>query len=155
MQIHSTTRSMSSTHTDSLAALPAETQRRNVVVMGSEISLFMIAMGFAAPLTFVPLFASKLTDNPLAIGAVTAAFQIGWLPQVFVAGYVERSARKWPWVIVFGELERMPSLGMALCALAAPSVDATIVLGAVYLLCFCQLLCGGLATTPWLDVVAR
>ena len=123
--------------------------------MGSEISLFMVAMGLAAPLTFVPLFASKLTDSPLAIGAVTAAFQIGWLPQVFVAGYVERSARKWPWVIVFGGLERLPSLGLAVCALAAASVDATIVLGAVYLLCFSQLLCGGFATTPWLDVVAR
>ncbi|MDP8921311.1 MAG: hypothetical protein M3O34_00305, partial [Chloroflexota bacterium] len=131
------------------------TGRANIAIMGGEISLFMVAMGLAAPLTFVPLFVSKLTDDPLAIGAVTAAFQLGWLPQVFVAGYVERSARKWPWVIVCGGLERLPSLGLALCALAAPRVDAAIVLAAVYLLCFCQLLCGGLATTPWLDVVAR
>ena len=70
-----------------LSADPPRT--RNVAVMGSEISLFMVAMGLVGPLTFVPLFASKLSDSPLAVGAVTAAFQIGWLPQVFVAGYVD------------------------------------------------------------------
>jgi MFS family permease len=129
-------------------------QRRNIGLLGSEITLFMIAQGLVGPLTFVPLFVSHLSDHPLAVGAVTAAFQLGWLPQLFVAGYVERSQRKWPWVQWFGTIERLPALVLALCALAVPFAG-TPVLIAVYLACFAQSLCGGLATTPWMDVIAR
>ncbi|MFN8637029.1 MAG: MFS transporter [Chloroflexota bacterium] len=129
-------------------------QRRSITLLGSEISLFMTAYGLVGPLTFVPLFVSKLSDDPLAVGAVTAAFQLGWIPQLFVAGYVERSRRKWVWVQWFGTIERAPALLLALCALAAPVVGAPILAG-VYLACFMQALCGGLATTPWMDVVAR
>ncbi len=129
-------------------------QRRNIGLLGSEITLFMIAQGLVGPLTFVPLFVSHLSDHPLAVGAVTAAFQLGWLPQLFVAGYVERSQRKWPWVQWFGTIERLPALALALCALAAPFVGPPILIG-IYLACFTQSLCGGLATTPWMDVIAR
>jgi MFS family permease len=129
-------------------------QRRGIILLGVEISLFMTAFGLVGPLTFVPLFVSHLSDHPLAVGAVTAAFQIGWIPQLLVAGYVERTHRKWPWVQWFGSLERLPVLLLALCALAAPVVGSPIVL-VVYVACFAQSLCGGLATTPWMDVVAR
>src|SRR5688572_28829627 len=129
-------------------------QRRSIFLLGSEISLFMTAMGLVGPLTFVPLFVSHLNPDPFAVGAVTAAFQLGWLPQLFVAGYVERSRRKWIWVQWFGTIERLPSLALALCALAAPMVGPPVLIG-IYLACFGQALCGGLATTPWMDVVAR
>jgi MFS family permease len=134
------------------AVTPA--QKRNIVLLGSEMSLFMVAFGLVGPLTFVPLFVSRLTDHPLAVGAVTAAFQLGWIPQLFVAGYVERSERKWPWVQWFGSIERLPVLLLALAALAAPAVGAPILI-VVYLACFAQSLCGGLATTPWMDVIAK
>ena len=129
-------------------------QRRGIVLLGAEMSLFMTAFGLVGPLTFVPLFVSHLSDDPMAIGAVTAAFQIGWIPQLFVAGYVERSARKWPWVLWFGSMERLPVLVLTLAALAAPAVGPPVLI-VVYLACFGQSLCGGLATTPWMDVVAR
>lgn len=129
-------------------------QRRGIVLLGSEISLFMVAFGLVGPLTFVPLFVSRMSDHPLAVGAVTAAFQIGWVPQLLIAGYVERTDRKWLWVKWFGTIERLPVLMLTLCALAAPAVGPPIVI-VVYLACFAQSLCGGLATTPWMDVVAR
>src|SRR6185295_18017320 len=99
-------------------------QKRSIALLGSEISLFMTAYGLVGPLTFVPLFVSHLSDDPLAVGAVTAAFQLGWIPQLFVAGYVERTARKWPWVQWFGTLERLPALVLTLCALAAPALGS-------------------------------
>src|SRR5581483_7554465 len=68
--------------------LPAE-QRRNIALLGLDMAIFMMALGAIGQLTIIPLFVSRLTDSPLAVGAVTAAFQLGWLPQVFVAGYVE------------------------------------------------------------------
>jgi MFS family permease len=129
-------------------------QRRSILLLGSEISLFMTAMGLVGPLTFVPLFVSHLNPDPFAIGAVTAAFQLGWLPQLFAAGYVERSQRKWIWVQWFGTIERLPVLVLAICALAAPVVGSQILI-VVYLACFAQTLCGGFATTPWLDVISR
>ena len=125
-----------------------------MVLLGTEISLFMVAFGLVGPLTFVPLFVSHLTDDPRAVGAVTAAFQLGWIPQLLVAGYVERTDRKWRWVQWFGGVERLPVLVLMLCALAAPAVGPPVVI-VVYLACFAQSLCGGLATTPWMDVVAR
>lgn len=136
--------------------------RRNVLLLGFDIAMFMTAIGLLGPTTLVPLFVSKLTDNPLAIGMLSAAFQLGWFPQLFAAGYVERSARKLPAVIGYTVVERIPALGLALCALAAaggldggPLVAAPIIIAAVYLSRFVQSIAAGLALTPWLDLVAR
>src|SRR6266508_3349719 len=119
--------------------------RRNVLLLGFDIAMFMMAIGLLGPTTLVPLFVSKLTDNPLAIGMLSAAFQLGWFPQLFAAGYVERSARKLPAVIGYTIVERIPALGLAVCALAAtggvdggPLVAAPAIIAAVYLSRFVQ-----------------
>lgn len=130
-------------------------QRRNIALLGVDMAIFAMGLGALGQLTIVPLFVSKLTDNPLAVGAVMAAIQIGWLPQIFIAGTIERSARKWPWVLLFSTLERIPALVLALAALAAPSVSAFWIVALVYLCCFSQTTFGGLGVAPWLDVIAR
>lgn len=85
-------------------------QRRNIALLGIDMAVFSMGLGSLGQLTVVPLFVSKLTDNPLAVGAVAAAIQIGWLPQIFIAGTIERSARKWPWVLLFlGDAARAPA----------------------------------------------
>jgi MFS family permease len=129
-------------------------QRRNILLLGLDMAIFSMGLGALGQLTVIPLFVSKLTDSSLAVGAVAAAIQIGWLPQIFTAGIVERSARKWPWVLVFGTLERVPVVFLALGALAAPFAGPWIVL-VVYLSCFAQTTFGGLGVAPWLDVIAR
>ena len=83
---------------------------RNVWLLGLDMAIFAMGQGALGHLTLIPLFVSKVTDNPLAVGAVTAAIQIGWLPQIFMAGTIERSARKWPWVTWFSTVERLPAL---------------------------------------------
>jgi MFS family permease len=123
--------------------------------LGADMTLFMAALGLIGPTTLVPLFVSKLTDNPLAIGALTTALQLGWLSQVFAAGYLEQSARKRPWLLVFGGLERLPALGLTVSALALQSVGAAGVLALIYLCRFGQTLAGGPAAATWLDYVAR
>lgn len=129
-------------------------QRRNTWLLGMDLAIFMMGLGAMGQLTIVPLFVSKLTDSPIAVGAVAAAIQIGWLPQIFFAGTVERSARKWPWVLTFGVLERLPAVTMMVCALAVPLTGPWIV-AVVYLACFSGTLFGGLSVAPWLDVIAR
>jgi MFS family permease len=129
-------------------------QRRNITLLGLDMALFMMALGAIGQLTIIPLFVSRLTDSPVAVGAVTAAFQLGWLPQVFVAGYVERSRSKWRWVIWMTPFERLSAPTLMVCALLVPSVGAAI-LPVVFVACFSQTLFGGLAVTPWLDVIGR
>ncbi len=132
----------------------AREQRRNIGLLGVDMAIFAMGLGALGQLTIVPLFVSKLTDNPLAVGAVTAAIQIGWLPAIFIAGVIERSPRKWPWVTRFSTVERLPSLMLALVALSVPFTGPWVVV-LVYLSCFTQTLFGGLAVGPWLDVIAR
>jgi MFS family permease len=129
-------------------------QRRNVRMLGVEMAVFVMALGALGQLTIIPLFVSRLTDSPLAVGAVTAAFQLGWMPPVFAAGYVERSARKWRWVLWLTPFERLTAPVLMGCALLAPTAGAAI-LPLVFLACFMQTFLGGLALTPWLDVIAR
>jgi MFS family permease len=136
--------------------------RRNAVYLGVDLAMFMAALGLLGHSTILPLFISKITNDPLAIGLLAAAFQLGWLPQIFIAGYVERSQRKLPLLIRYTILERVPSLGLTLCALAAvsttagdPIVPVPILLGAIYLCRFCQSVASGLSVPPWMDVIAR
>jgi MFS family permease len=129
-------------------------QRRNIALLGLDMAIFMMALGAIGQLTIIPLFVSRLTDSALAVGAVTAAFQLGWLPQVFVAGYVERSVHKWRWVLWLTPFERLTAPVLMACALLAPTYGAAI-LPIVFLACFSQTLFGGLCLTPWLDVIAR
>jgi MFS family permease len=136
-------------------APPVAIERRNVILLGADMALFMTALGLLAPLTLVPLFVSKLTDNPLAIGGLTAAFQLGWLPQIFSAAYYERSHQKKSWLVVFGLIERLPALGLTLTALAVPYLSAPAALALVYLWRFGQSFAGGPAATAWLDMVGR
>lgn len=144
------------------ADIAGDGARRNGLYIGVDLALFMAALGLLGPTTIVPLFVSKLTSDPLAIGVLAAVFHLGWLPQLFSAGYVERSERKLPALIRFTILERIPSLGMALCALAAVTgpdgslaVTLPLLLGGVYLCRFAQSVASGLSVPPWMDVIAR
>ena len=135
---------------------------RNGLYLGIDLAMFMAALGLLGHSTIVPLFISKVSSDPLAIGLLATAFQLGWLPQIFIAGYVERSQRKLPLLIRYTVLERIPSIGLTLCALAAISssngeyvVPVPFLLGAVYICRFCQSVASGLAVPPWMDIIAR
>jgi MFS family permease len=139
---------------DPTALSPAE-RRLNVLVLGIDMVLFMAAVGLLGQLTLIPLFVSKLTDDPVAIGAVMAAFQLGWLPLLVLAGYFERSARPRRWLLVFSGLERLPALGLTVGALLVPVIAAPSLVGLVYACRFAQSLLGGPAGTSWLEMVSR
>src|SRR5690606_11841837 len=67
-------------------------------------------LSFASSSTIAPLFVSKLTDSPVALGVLAMVAQGAWfLPQLFTANAVERLARKKPVVVNVGFfLERLP-----------------------------------------------
>lgn len=60
--------------------------------------LFSVALGMMGATTVIPDFIRQLTDSEILIGFSSSMFEIGWLiPQLFVARYLVRFARKKWW----------------------------------------------------------
>jgi MFS family permease len=117
---------------------------------------FWLGLSFASASTIMPLFLSKLTPNPLAIGVLAVLAQGGWfLPQLFTANIVEQIPRKKPLVINVGFfLERLPFWAITGTAvLAATSPKIAVVL---FLIAYAWHVVGaGVVATAWQDLVAR
>ena len=53
-----------------------------------------VGMSLVSATTILPLFVSKLTDSPLAVGMIQAVMLFGWLlPGILVSGWVEALPR--------------------------------------------------------------
>src|SRR5690242_15843448 len=71
--------------------------RHNVVALGADYAMFMVALAFVSPTTILPAFAAWLGAPNVVIGAIPAVMTIGWLmPALFAAPYTESLARKLP-----------------------------------------------------------
>jgi MFS family permease len=120
-----------------------------------DVAFFWLGLSFASTTTVIPLFVSKLSPNPLLIGLVAVLGQAGWfLPQLLTAGWIERSARKKPWVINVGFFsERLPLfLWPAAAMLALVSPPAALVL---FFITFAHHHIGaGLIAPAWQDMIA-
>lgn len=72
--------------------------RRNFFLFLMDGILFTVAMNLIGATTVIPDFVRRLTDSEVLIGLSSSLFDIGWtLPQLFVARYIVRSARKKWW----------------------------------------------------------
>ena len=103
------------------AEITAEVQRNyrwNFSVNLLDGAFFWFGASFMSSATILPLFVSKLTTSPLAIGLLAVFAQASWfLPQLFTANLVERLARKKPVVVNLGLfMERLPVWGLVLAA---------------------------------------
>ena len=74
--------------------------RRNFVHFLTDSILFTVAMGIISATTVIPDFVRQLTDSEILIGLSGNLFTIGYsLPQLFVARYIVRYARKKWWFV--------------------------------------------------------
>jgi hypothetical protein len=74
--------------------------RRNFLYFTSDAILFFVALNIIGTTTVIPDFVRRLTDSEILIGFSGSMFEIGWtLPQLFVARYIVRSARKKWWFV--------------------------------------------------------
>jgi MFS family permease len=82
-------------------------------------AFFWFGASFISATTILPLFVSKLTENPFIIALLPILGQATWyLPQLFVAGPTERLLRKKPVVVRIGFLtERLPVYFLPVAAL--------------------------------------
>lgn len=117
---------------------------------------FWFGLSFISASTVIPLFVSKLTTSPLAIGLVAVIAQAGWfLPQIFTANAVEGLPLKKPVVINLGFfLERLPAwllVVAAVWAARAPQLALVIFfVGYAW-----RGLGSGTVATAWQDLIAR
>ncbi len=74
--------------------------RRNFVYFLADNTLFTVAMGILGATTVIPDFVRRLTDSEILIGLSGSLFTIGFtLPQLFIARYIVRHARKKWWFV--------------------------------------------------------
>lgn len=130
--------------------------RHNVVALGADYALFMVALAFASPSTILPAFAAWLGAPNVVIGAIPAVMTVGWfLPCLFAAPYTEGLARKLPFLVRWTIWERVPFLVLAGAAywLAEPAPVATLTLMLAMLLVVTGV--GGLLMPAWMDLIGR
>jgi len=141
---------------DEIAAEAERDYRWNFTVNVVDGASFFFGSSFISSSTIVPLYISKLSASPLAIGLASVIAQGGWfLPQLFTAKAVERLPRKKPVVVSLGFfLERLPVwilVGSALVATRSASLAL-----ALFLISYAwHHLGAGLVATSWQDLIAR
>ena len=117
---------------------------------------FWFGLSFISSTTILPLFVSKITDSPFAIGLVAMIAQGAWfLPQLFTANFVERLARKKPVIVNLGFFtERLPLWFMVLSAVIALKWPILALLLFITSYAF-HGFGAGLVATAWQDMLAR
>ena len=119
-------------------------------------AFFWFGNSFASASTIIPLFVSKLTPSPFAIGLVAIIAQSGWaLPQIFTANAVEQLPRKKAIAVNAGFfLERLPTWLWIIAALISNRLPNLALV--IFLLSFAWFNFGaGVAATAWQDLIAR
>lgn len=128
--------------------------RRNFLFFLSDGILFTVAMGIIGATTVIPDFVRQLTDSEILIGLSGSLFEIGWtLPQLFVARYVIRFARKKWWFVLPNIPARFVMLifGGVVVLLGKDQPGAIL---AAFLICYGIAAVGdGIVGVPWADLV--
>src|SRR5215210_7848148 len=74
--------------------------RRNFPLFLADSLLFTLAMAIISATTVIPDFLRRLTNSEILIGLSSSLFTIGFtLPQLFIARYIVRAARKKWWFV--------------------------------------------------------
>ena len=131
--------------------------RHNAIVNIGDGSLFGFGLsGMASYVTIVPLFLSYLTESTALIGFVATLFYMGWqMPQLFVSNYVAGLRRYKPMTLAMTLIERVPYFGLALVAVAIPTIGADAALLLTLLLLGIQSLGGGFTGTAWQSLMSK
>ena len=130
--------------------------RRNFTANFFDVAIFFFGDGFAAAYTILPVFVSLFTDSPILIALVPAITEAGWfMPQLFMAPYVERQSKLKSLVIKIGSLERLSYLFLSIGALVLPRMERRIALAVILFLVIYKAFVSGLVALPWQEIVAR
>ena len=127
--------------------------RRNFPFFLADSLLFTLAMAIISATTVIPDFLRHLTGSEILIGLSGSLFTIGFtLPQLFIARYIVRSARKKWWFVGPNILVRPAMLICAMLTAWLGRDHPTLVL-LVFFTCYSIAAFGdGLVGVPWADL---
>lgn len=127
--------------------------RRNFFYFVTDGILFMVAMAIIGPTTVIPDFVRRLTDSEILIGLSGSLFTIGFtLPQLFIARYIVRYARKKWWFVGPNIPVRFVILIFAVITVLIGRDRPQLILLA-FLVCYGIAAFGdGLVGVPWADL---
>ncbi len=117
---------------------------------------FWPSVAFISSATILPLYVSKLTPSPLALGFLAVLAQSAWfLPQLFTANAIEQLARKKPVPVNLGLiLERLPIFILVVSTFFALKSPALAL--ALFFIGYAWYGLGaGVVATGWQDLLAR
>lgn len=141
-----------------MSMLPARIQRRNVIVNVLDGGAWVFGISFMSASTILPVFLRHLTGSPLLIGLVPALLDMGWfLPQLFIAPYVQGRRRQYWTVMILGLLERLPFIAFALVLWLMPSLAAASPLSLIVFfgLLLWRAFGAGFVAPAWQELIAR
>jgi len=132
------------------------TLRHNILALGVDYGLFMLALTFASQSTILPAFAAWLGASNVVIGAIPAVMTLGWfLPSLFAAGHTETLMLKLPFIMRWTPWERVPFLVMALLAFFMAERWPGLTLALVILMLAVITSVGGVLMPAWMDLIGR
>ncbi len=142
------------------AHIPPEVQRHlrhNLIVNVVEGAFYWIGVSFYSYQTVLPLFVSKLTESPFALGLIATAGNSGWLlPQIFTARWVQRTPVKKHIVVRVGLFsERLPFLLLALVAWFLAARHPQLALWATLVIALWGAYGGGLIAIAWQSMITK
>ncbi len=130
--------------------------RRNFFANGMDMMTWLLGMSFMSISAIMPVYVRHLTDSPLIFGLIPALTDFGWFaPQLFLAPYVERLPRKYPWVMVLGAIERVPYLVLPLAVIALDRLPNNTAVVIFMILWMWKAFGSGFVATPWQEMLAK
>jgi MFS family permease len=127
--------------------------RRNFYFFFIDGILFSVAMGIIGSFTVIPDFVRRLTDSEILIGLSGSMFEIGWtLPQLFIARYIVRSARKKWWFVGPNIPVRFVILIFAMTIIFLGKGRPEAILAAFFISYGIAALGDGVVGVPWADL---
>jgi len=129
--------------------------KRNSFANLLDTAFWYFGDSFTAAYTIMPVFLSTLTDSPILIGLIPALQGIGWfLPQLFLAKYLEGINQRLPFVRRLGIFERLPFLLLAIGAFLIPGLDQKVALILILIIYTIKVFSSGLVALPWQELMA-
>ncbi len=117
--------------------------------------IWMLGESFVSVSAILPVFASTLTSSAVLIGLVPAMINAGWfLPQLLMAGYVQRLPQKLPFAKTMAVMERLPYLILPLTAFLLHWITGRWALALFLFVIAWRGLASGLCALPWQEVIA-
>ncbi len=128
----------------------------NFIFNGLDAGTWLFGESFISVSAILPVYAMHITNSPLVIGLIPALTDIGiFLPQMFLAPFVERLPRKYPTVMKLAAIERVPYLILPFMVLWLDGLSRQVAVALFILLMAWKSFGTGVVSIPWAEMVAK